>query len=94
MNNFTFQSATKIVFGRDTELQVGAEVRKFADKVLLHYGGGSIKKTGLYDRVVASLKESGVEIVELGGVQPNPRVSLVRQGIDLCRQKTYPLFLQ
>jgi alcohol dehydrogenase YqhD (iron-dependent ADH family) len=93
MNNFTFQSATKIVFGRDTELQVGAEVRKFADKVLLHYGGGSIKKTGLYDRVVASLKESGVEIIELGGVQPNPRVSLVRQGIDLCRQENIPFIL-
>jgi alcohol dehydrogenase YqhD (iron-dependent ADH family) len=93
MNNFTFRSATKVIFGRDTEHQVGAEVKKFAGKVLLHYGGGSIKKSGLYDRVVASLKESGIEIVELGGVQPNPRVSLVRQGIELCREQDIPFIL-
>ncbi|HHU49160.1 MAG: iron-containing alcohol dehydrogenase [Caldicoprobacterales bacterium] len=93
MNNFTFQCATKIIFGRDTEHQVGAEVKRYADKVLLHYGGGSIKKSGLYDRVVASLKESGVEIVELGGVQPNPRVSLVRRGIELCREQNIPFIL-
>jgi len=93
MNNFTFQSATKIIFGRDAEHQVGVEVKRFADKVLLHYGGGSIKKSGLYDRVVTSLKDNGVEIVELGGVQPNPRVSLVRRGIDLCRELEIPFIL-
>ncbi len=93
MNNFTFQNATKIIFGKGTEHQVGEEVKKHAGKVLLHYGGGSIKKTGLYDRVVASLKNNGVEFVELGGVQPNPRVSLVREGIKICREENIPFIL-
>ncbi len=74
MQNFTFQNATKIIFGKDTETAVGKEVRAFTNKVLLHYGGGSIKKSGLYDRVCASLKEAGVAWVELSGVQPNPRL--------------------
>ncbi|MBN2253290.1 MAG: iron-containing alcohol dehydrogenase, partial [Kosmotogaceae bacterium] len=87
MLDFTFHNATKIVFGRDTEKQVGQEISRYGKRVLLHYGGGSIKKTGLYDRVVKSLKESGVEIFELGGVMPNPRLSLVREGIELCRKK-------
>lgn len=69
------------------EEQVGTEVRAYGDKVLLHYGGGSIHRTGLYDRIVASLRRAGVDIVELAGVQPNPRLSLVRQGIQLCRQR-------
>ncbi len=86
MNNFTYHNATRIIFGKDTELQVGEEVKKYASRILLHYGGGSIKKSGLYDRVVASLKESGVDFIELPGAQPNPRVSLVRQGIELCRE--------
>lgn len=86
MLDFTFHNATKIVFGRDTEKQVGQEISRYGKKVLLHYGGGSIKKTGLYDRVVKSLKESGVEIFELGGVKPNPRLSLVKEGIELCRK--------
>ena len=86
MNNFTFQNTTRIIFGRDTEDMVGAEVKKFGKKVLLHYGGGSIKKSGLYDRVVKSLKAEGVEYLELGGVKPNPRLSLVYEGIELCRK--------
>lgn len=86
MLDFTFHNATKIVFGRDTEKQVGQEISRYGKKVLLHYGGGSIKKTGLYDRVVKSLKESGVEIFELGGVKPNPRLSLVKEGIELCQK--------
>jgi alcohol dehydrogenase YqhD (iron-dependent ADH family) len=86
MNNFTFHNATRIIFGKDTEQQVGEQVKKYTDKVLLHYGGGSIKRSGLYDRVVASLKENSIEFIELSGVQPNPRVSLVCKGIDLCRQ--------
>jgi alcohol dehydrogenase YqhD (iron-dependent ADH family) len=86
MNNFVFQNPTRIIFGKDTEAQVGQETAKYAKKVLLHYGGGSIKKTGLYDRVVKSLKEAGIEIFELGGVLPNPRLSLVKEGIRLCRE--------
>ncbi len=86
MDNFEFLNPTKIIFGRGTENQVGREVKKFSSSCLLHYGGGSIRKSGLYDRVVASLKEAGVRFAELGGVQPNPRVGLVREGIELCRK--------
>jgi len=86
MENFVFQNTTKVIFGRGTEEQVGQEVRRYAKKVLLHYGGGSIKKTGLYDRVMNSLAEAGVAVHELGGVKPNPRVDLVRKGIAICRE--------
>ncbi|EFC90786.1 iron-containing alcohol dehydrogenase [Dethiosulfovibrio peptidovorans DSM 11002] len=94
MKNFVYESPTKIIFGKGTELQVGQEiVEKGAKKVLLHYGGGSIKKTGLYDRVVKSLEEAGVSFVELGGVVPNPRLSLVYKGIELCRNESVDLVL-
>ncbi|WP_280769546.1 iron-containing alcohol dehydrogenase [Salipaludibacillus daqingensis] len=86
MENFVFQNRTKVIFGKDQEQVVGQEAAFFGKKVLLHYGGGSIKKSGLYDTVVESLKEEGVEIVELGGVLPNPRVSLVRDGVNLCKE--------
>ncbi len=86
MNNFEFSSPTEIIFGKDTEKKVGQRVKTFSNKVLLHYGGGSIKKFGLYDRIIDSLKNAGVEFVELGGVQPNPRLSLVQEGIELCHE--------
>jgi alcohol dehydrogenase len=86
VENFIFQNATKIIFGKGTEAETGRETARFAKKVLLHYGGGSIRKSGLYDRVRRALKEAGVESVELGGVKPNPRLSLVQEGIRLCRQ--------
>ena len=87
MENFTFHNPTKIIFGKDTEGQTGAEVARFARKVLLHFGGGSVVKSGLLDRVRASLKAAGVEAIELGGALPNPRVALVREGIALCRKE-------
>ncbi len=86
MQNFEFLSPTKIIFGKGTEEKVGAETKKYSDKVLLHYGGGSIKKSGLYDRIVKSLKDAGVEYIELPGVLPNPRLGLVNEGIKLCRE--------
>ncbi|MDR2578960.1 MAG: iron-containing alcohol dehydrogenase [Chitinispirillales bacterium] len=93
MENFVFQNKTKIIFGRDTESQVGEETAQYAKKVLLHYGGGSIKKSGLYDRVTASLKKAGVDFVELSGAQPNPRLSLIRKGIDICRKENITFIL-
>jgi alcohol dehydrogenase YqhD (iron-dependent ADH family) len=93
MDNFTFQNPTKIIFGKNTETQVGEEVSKFSKKILLHYGGGTIKTTGLYDRVVTSLKEAGVSYVELSGVKPNPRLSLVQEGIKLCRENELDFIL-
>ena len=85
MKDFSYYCPTKMIFGKGTENSVGKEVKGYSSKVLLHYGGGSIKKTGLYDRVTTSLKESGVEFVELGGAQPNPVLGLVRKGIKICR---------
>ena len=70
MQNFEFRNPTKIIFGRGTENQVGAEVSAYSKKVLLHYGGNSARTSGLIDRVTASLKAAGVEWVELGGVKP------------------------
>ena len=80
MNNFVFNNPTKIIFGKDTENKVGEEVVKYSKKILLVYGGGSIKRTGLYDRIISSLKESQIEFIELAGVKPNPRLSLVYEG--------------
>ena len=93
MNNFEFYCPVKLIFGKDTEKQIGSEIKPYAKKVLLHYGGGSIKKTGLYDTVTKSLEENGLEYVELGGVQPNPVMSLVNEGIDLCRKENVDLIL-
>jgi alcohol dehydrogenase len=87
MDNFDFMNPTKIVFGRGMESRVGTEAAAYAKKLLLHYGGNSIKASGLYDRVVASLKSAGVEWVELGGVKPNPRLSLVHEGVRLCKRE-------
>lgn len=87
MKNFDFQCGTKMIFGRDTELRVGEELKKHgATRVLLVYGGSSIKRSGLYDRVVKALREAGLYFRELPGVVPNPRVYLVRRGIEICRE--------
>ena len=88
MFNFTYYSPTKVVFGKETEAQVGALVKEQGcKKVLIHYGGGSVVRSGLLDRVKASLEAEGIAYVELGGVVPNPRVSKVREGVALCKQE-------
>ncbi|SLM17670.1 putative NADH-dependent butanol dehydrogenase 1 [uncultured spirochete] len=86
MNNFTYQLPTKIIFGRGTENTVGSEVANYSKKILLHFGGKSAEKSGLLGRVRASLQIAGIEWIELGGVQPNPVLSLVRKGIERCRR--------
>lgn len=93
MENFDFYSPVRIIFGKGTEERVGKETIKFGSKVLLHYGGGSIKKTSLYDRVMKSLKKENIEVVELGGVKPNPRLGLIKEGIDLCRKEKIEFIL-
>ena len=93
MMNFDYQNGTKLIFGKDTELSIGTEIKSYTSKVLLHYGGGSIKKTGLYDKIIASLNNAEVEVIELSGVKPNPRVSLVREGIDICRKENIDFIL-
>lgn len=88
MNNFNFYSPTYFEFGKGTEEKAGELVKRFGgSRVLLHYGGGSVKRSGLYDRVCESLKKEGISYVELGGVKPNPRSGLVYEGIELCRKE-------
>ena len=88
MDNFTFYSPTFFAFGKGTECEAGKYVKEFGgSKVLLHYGGGSVVRSGLLDRVKKSLDEAGLPFVELGGVKPNPRSGLVYEGIDLCRKE-------
>ena len=87
MNNFSFYSPTYFAFGKDAENQAGSLVKRFGgSKVLIHYGGGSVVRSGLLDRVKASLSAEGIGFVELGGVKPNPRSGLVYEGIELCRK--------
>ncbi|TXC89364.1 iron-containing alcohol dehydrogenase [Metabacillus litoralis] len=93
MQNFTFDNKTKIIFGKDKEQVVGEESVVYGKKLLLHYGGGSIKESGLYDTVLNSLKEQNIEVYELGGVKPNPRVSLVREGVTLCKENNIDFIL-
>lgn len=85
MQNFTFFNPTKLIFGKGQLEQLKTEVPKYGRKVLLVYGGGSIKRNGLYDQVISLLKEIDVEVFELSGVEPNPRLSTVQKGVDICR---------
>ncbi|MBQ9460015.1 MAG: iron-containing alcohol dehydrogenase [Oscillospiraceae bacterium] len=88
MNNFRYYAPTCVEFGRGAADKAGEMVRQFGGtKALLHYGGGSVKRSGLLDRVVSSLDAAGVAHVELGGVVPNPRVSKVREGIELAKRE-------
>lgn len=94
MNNFTFYSPTYFAFGRGEENHAGQYVQKFGgSRVLIHYGGGSAVRSGLLDRVKASLYKAGISYVELGGVKPNPRSGLVYEGISLCREKKVDFIL-
>lgn len=88
MKNFDFHNPTRLIFGKDTITQLGKHIRNYGDrKVLLHYGKGSIFKNGVYDAVVASLKENGIEFVEMGGVKPNPVLSKVVETVDLMKKE-------
>ena len=88
MNNFTFYSPTYFVFGKNEENNTGKYVKRFGGKkVLIHYGGGSVVRSGLLDRIKMSLMNDAIEFVELGGVKPNPRSGLVYEGIELCKKE-------
>lgn len=88
MKNFSFYSPTYFSFGKDAEKNAGALVKRFGGaKVLIHYGGGSVVRSGLLDRVKASLDQENIPYAELGGVKPNPRSGLVYEGIELCRKE-------
>lgn len=88
MDNFIYETPTKVYFGKDEEQKIGKIIREFhPKKVLIHYGGGSVRKTGLLDRVEGYLSAEGIPFVELGGVVPNPELPLVREGIALGRRE-------
>mgnify|MGYP000560896595 FL=1 len=93
MINYEFYCPTKILFGKDTELKVGEETVKHSKNVLIVYGSGRIKKSGLFSTVTASLEKSGVAWKELGGVKSNPRDDLVYQGIQICRENNIDFVL-
>ena len=88
MKDFIFYAPTEVVFGRESEEKIPAMVKKYGGtKVLVHYGGQSAKRSGLLDKVCGMLQDAGIKYVALGGVVPNPRLSLVHQGIELCRRE-------
>ena len=94
MNNFQFYSPTEFLFGKDTENNCGAYVKKYGGtKVLIHYGSASAVRSGLIDRVKDSLTQAGISYVLLGGVQPNPRDTKIYEGIELCRKENVDFIL-
>lgn len=86
MNNFYFQLPTEVYLGKGQISHLGESIKKYGDKVLLVYGGGSIKKTGLYDTVINIFKENDIKWTELSGVEPNPKIDTVRKGAKLCKE--------
>lgn len=93
MNNFIYDIPTKVYFGENQLEHLGEELSKYGKKVLLTYGGGSIKKNGLYDKIVAEIKNAGLELFELNGIDPNPRVSSVNAGADICKKEGIDVLL-
>ncbi|MED4172760.1 iron-containing alcohol dehydrogenase [Halalkalibacterium halodurans] len=93
MNPFMFKNPTKLVFGVDQTNQLEHELTHVGKNVLLVYGGGSIKRNGLYDRVLEQLERAGKAVIELSGVEPNPRLTTVQKGIDLCKAQNIEFIL-
>lgn len=93
MNNFIYDVPTRVYFGENQLGHLGEELKKYGTRVLLTYGGGSIKKIGLYDKIVDEIKKAGLELFELSGIDPNPRVSSVNQGADICKKEQIDVLL-
>lgn len=93
MQNFVFHNPTKLIFGRDQLIHLKTEIVKYGSKILFVYGGGSIKKNGLYDNITQLLTEIDAEIFELSGVEPNPRLSTVQKGIEICKEENIEFIL-
>ncbi|MED4461463.1 iron-containing alcohol dehydrogenase [Metabacillus fastidiosus] len=93
MDNFTYFNPTKLIFGKDQVEQLKSEVPIYGQKVLLVYGGGSIKHNGLYDKVISELKAINCAIYELSGVEPNPRLSTAKRGIEICKNEEIDFLL-
>lgn len=93
MNNFSFYNPVRLHFGKGIISELKKELPKYGKKVLVVYGGGSIKKSGLYDEVIAILNKLDMEVFELSGVEPNPRVETARKGIDICKTEAIDIVL-
>lgn len=94
MENFQYYTPTKVVFGRGTEAETGKLIQEYGcSKVLVHYGSGSVKRTGLLERICRSLEGAGIAYITLGGVVPNPHLSLVYEGIELCKKEAVDFIL-
>lgn len=93
MQDFIFQNKTKVYFGKDQIKHLGEEVSRFGKRVLLVYGGGSIKKTGLYDKVMDELTNVGMTVFELAGVEPNPHHTTVNKGAAICKKESIDVLL-
>lgn len=93
MNSFIYNVPTKIYFGENATDNIGAEIKNYGKNVLVCYGGGSIKKSGLYDKVRAQLNDCGAQVYELSGIEPNPRVDSVREGAKICKEQNIDVLL-
>lgn len=93
MNNFTYNVPTKVHFGENAVDNLSSELKNYGKKVLLCYGSGSIKKSGLYDKVVNEIEKAGLELFELSGIEPNPRVDSVREGARICKENNIDVLL-
>lgn len=93
MNNFVYDIPVKVYFGENQFGHLGEELRKYGRRVLLTYGGGSIKRIGLYDRVVEELRKADMEVFELSGIEPNPRIESVREGAQMCKEHNIDVLL-
>ena len=93
INDFIYDIPVRIYFGRDQLKHLGAELKKYGTRVLMTYGGGSIKKMGLYDRVVTAIKDAGLGLFELSGIEPNPRIDSVRKGVQMCKTHNIDVLL-
>ena len=93
MNSFIYDIPTKVYFGEHQLSHLGEELAKYGKRVLLTYGGGSIKKSGLYDAVAAEVKAAGLTLFELSGIEPNPRIDSVRAGAALCKKERIDVLL-
>ena len=93
MNSFVYDVPTRVYFGEGKLCRLGEELKKYGKKVLLTYGGGSIKKSGLYDSVIKQIKGAGMQVFELSGIQPNPRIDSVREGARICKEQGIDVLL-
>ncbi len=93
MNSFVYDIPVKVYFGENQLGNLGDELKKFGSRVLLTYGGGSIKRSGLYDQITEEIRKAGLELFELSGIEPNPRIDSVRKGAQICKEEHIDVLL-